>query len=601
MIESDKVQGGIELFRSAYIRKYLKKYLGRYLLGLVGINLVNMALVYLPRLIGDTTDGLAMGTYKMEDLWKTALFALIIGLCVFAGRMMWRIFFLGTSRLIEYDIRGDLFAHLETLSLRFYNENKSGDLMAYVVNDLNAVRNTLANGLITALDAVTMLTMVLYQMLTGVSISLTVLALIPMPLIAFASIKMRRLIHIKFREKQESFANLTDQVQESVSGIRVIKSFVQEEKEAEAFDEKAKDNYQKNMTLTRIMAVLEPIIGVITGISTLITLLYGGYLTMVGQISLGDFIAFIQYLLMLAGPLSGMGRCINTFSQGNASLARLETILNAKPDVQDLSTADPQAKVEGQITYDHLNFRYPNSSEDALKDINVRVEKGQTIGIIGRTGSGKTTFVSLLLRMYNTKRGELSLDGRDILDYPLHTLRSSIGYVPQDNFLFSDTIANNIRFGCRDASMEQVEQAAKMADVHENIIEFPDGYETLVGERGVTLSGGQKQRVSIARALIKDPPILILDDAVSAVDTETEEHILHALKEARQGKTTIIIAHRISTIQHADQILVIDDGRIVQHGRHEELSQADGVYKTIYEKQLLEEEINQHPEQRGNI
>ena len=348
------------MFRSAYIRKYLKKYLGRYLLGLVGINLVNMALVYLPRLIGDTTDGLAMGTYKMEDLWKTALFALIIGLCVFAGRMMWRIFFLGTSRLIEYDIRGDLFAHLETLSLRFYNENKSGDLMAYVVNDLNAVRNTLANGLITALDAVTMLTMVLYQMLTGVSISLTVLALIPMPLIAFASIKMRRLIHIKFREKQESFANLTDQVQESVSGIRVIKSFVQEEKEAEAFDEKAKDNYQKNMTLTRIMAVLEPIIGVITGISTLITLLYGGYLTMVGQISLGDFIAFIQYLLMLAGPLSGMGRCINTFSQGNASLARLETILNAKPDVQDLSTADPQAKVEGQITYDHLNFRYPN-------------------------------------------------------------------------------------------------------------------------------------------------------------------------------------------------------------------------------------------------
>ena len=205
------------------------------------------------------------------------------------------------------------------------------------------------------------------------------------------------------------------------------------------------------------------------------------------------------------------------------------------------------------------------------------------------------------MRMYNTKRGELSLDGRDILDYPLHTLRSSIGYVPQDNFLFSDTIANNIRFGCRDASMEQVEQAAKMADVHENIIDFPDGYETLVGERGVTLSGGQKQRVSIARALIKDPPILILDDAVSAVDTETEEHILHALKEARQGKTTIIIAHRISTIQHADQILVIDDGRIVQHGRHEELSQADGVYKTIYEKQLLEEEINQHPEQRGNI
>lgn len=587
------------MFRSAYIRKYLKKYLGHYLLGIVGIILVNTALVYLPRLIGDTTDGLANGSYTMDDLWRTALFALTIGLCVFAGRMMWRYFFLGTSRKIEYNIRGDLFAHLETLSLRFYNENKSGDLMAYAVNDLNAIRNTLANGLITALDAITMLSLVLYQMLTSVDITLTLLALIPMPLIAFVSIKMRRLIHVKFREKQESFASLTDQVQESVSGIRVIKSFVQEEKEAEAFRQKAQDNYQKNMTLTKIMAILEPAIGVITGVSTLITLLYGGYLTMTNDITLGDFIAFIQYLLMLAGPLSGMGRCINNFSQGNASLARLESVLYAKPDVYDLPTADPKAEVRGDVLYNHLNFRYPNSQEDALQDICVHIEKGQTIGIIGRTGSGKTSFVSLLLRMYNTKRGELIIDGKDILDYPLQKLRSSIGYVPQDNFLFSDTIANNIRFGCREASMEQVEEAAKMADVHDNIVDFPDGYETLVGERGVTLSGGQKQRVSIARALVKDPPILILDDSVSAVDTETEEHILRELRKARQGKTTIIIAHRISTIQHADQILVIDEGKIVQHGRHEELSHEEGIYKTIYEKQLLEEEIDQHPEQGG--
>lgn len=587
------------MFRSAYIRKYLKQYIWSYLLGIVGITLVNVALVYLPRLIGDTTDGLANGSYQMEDLWRTALFALIIGLCVFAGRMMWRYFFLGTSRKIEYNIRGDLFAHLETLSLRFYNENKSGDLMAYAVNDLNAIRNTLANGLITALDAVTMLTLVLYQMFVNVDISLTLLALIPMPLIAFVSVKMRRLIHVKFREKQESYANLTDQVQESVSGIRVIKSFVQEGKEAEAFRQKAQDNYQKNMTLTRIMAILEPAIGVITGVSTLITLLYGGYLTMVNQISLGDFIAFIQYLLMLAGPLSGMGRCINTFSQGNASLARLESVLYAKPDVYDLPTADPKAQVQGRIEYRDLTFRYPNSREDALKDINVCIEKGQTIGIIGRTGSGKTSFVSLLLRLYNTKRGELIIDGRDILDYPLDKLRQSIGYVPQDNFLFSDTIANNIRFGRRDASMEQVEEAAKMADVHENIIAFPEGYETMVGERGVTLSGGQKQRVSIARALIKDPPILILDDAVSAVDTETEEHILRELKKARQGKTTIIIAHRISTIQHADQIFVIDNGEIVQRGQHEKLSQDEGIYRTIYEKQLLEAEIDQQPEQGG--
>ena len=587
------------MFRSAYIRKYLKKYMWHYVLGIVGIILVNVALVYLPRLIGDTTDGLANGLYTMDDLWRVALFAAVIGLGVFIGRIMWRYFFLGTSRKIEYDIRGDLFAHLETLPLRFYNENKSGDLMAYAVNDLNAVRNTLANGFITALDAMTMLTLVLYQMLVNVDISLTLIAIIPMPLVAFVSIKMRRLIHIKFREKQESFAELTDEVQESISGIRVIKSFVQEEKEAEVFRQRAEDNYKKNMTLTRIMAVLEPSIGTITGVSTLITLLYGGYLTMVNQISLGDFISFVQYLLMLAGPLSGMGRCINNFSQGNASLARLESILYTKSDIYDLPTADPKAVVEGKIDYNHLNFRYPRAKSDALSDICVHIKKGETIGIIGRTGSGKTTFVSLLLRMYNTKRGELVIDNRDILDYPLHTLRSSIGYVPQDNFLFSDTIANNIRFGCRDATMEQVIEAAKMADVHDNIVDFPDQYETVVGEQGVTLSGGQKQRVSIARALVKNPPILILDDAVSAVDTETEEHILRSLRETRQGKTTIIIAHRISTIQHADQILVIDEGKVVQHGRHEELSQEEGIYKTIYEKQLLEAEIDQHPEHGG--
>ena len=461
------------------------------------------------------------------------------------------------------------------------------------------MRNTLANGFITALDAMTMLTLVLYQMLVNVDISLTLIAIIPMPLVAFVSIKMRRLIHVKFREKQESFAELTDEVQESISGIRVIKSFVQEEKEAEVFRQRAEDNYKKNMTLTRIMAVLEPSIGTITGVSTLITLLYGGYLTMVNQISLGDFISFVQYLLMLAGPLSGMGRCINNFSQGNASLARLESILYTKSDIYDLPTADPKAEVKGKIDYNHLNFRYPRAKTDALSDICVHIKKGETIGIIGRTGSGKTTFVSLLLRMYNTKRGELVIDDRDILDYPLHTLRSSIGYVPQDNFLFSDTIANNIRFGCRDATMEQVIEAAKMADVHDNIVDFPDQYETVVGEQGVTLSGGQKQRVSIARALVKNPPILILDDAVSAVDTETEEHILRSLRETRQGKTTIIIAHRISTIQHADQILVIDEGKVVQHGRHEELSQEEGIYKTIYEKQLLEAEIDQHPEHGG--
>ncbi|MBQ7916517.1 MAG: ABC transporter ATP-binding protein [Firmicutes bacterium] len=587
------------MFRSAYIRKYLKKYLGHYLLGVLGIALVNVALVYLPRLIGDTTDGLANGIYDMGDLWRTGLLALLIGLSVFAGRMLWRFFFLGTSRKIEYHIRGDLFAHLETLSLRFYNENKSGDLMAYAVNDLNAVRNTLAMGFISALDASTLLVMVLFQMMTSVDPLLTLLAVIPMPLIAFVSIKMRRLIRLKFREKQESFANLTDQVQESISGIRVIKSFVQEKKEAEAFRQKAEDNYRKNMTLTKIMAVLEPAIGVITGVSTLITLVYGGYLAMTNEITLGDFIAFIQYLLMLAGPLSGMGRCINIFSQGNASMARIESLLHTKPDVYDMPTADPKAEVKGEVSFNHLNFRYPNSPEEALKDINVHIERGQTVGIIGRTGSGKTSFVSLLLRLYNTKPGELVIDGTDILDYPLHKLRSSIGYVPQDNFLFSDTIANNIRFGCRDASMEQVETAAKMADVHSNIIDFPDGYDTMVGERGVTLSGGQKQRVSIARAIVKNPPILILDDAVSAVDTETEEHILRELKKAREGKTTIIIAHRISTIQHADQILVIDEGKIVQHGQHEQLSQEEGIYKTIYEKQLLEEEIDQQPEQGG--
>lgn len=575
------------------IKPYLKKYALFYVIGLIGLLVVDVFQVYIPMIIGDATDGIALGLYQQQDLLYIIGKLLLVAVIIIAGRFTWRYFVFGTSRKIEYHLRNDLFAHLEKLSLRYFNETKTGDLMAHATNDLNTIRMALGQGLLFAFDFTILITLVLYTMITKISLSLTLVAIIPLPFIAIVGVSFGKVMTKRFKEKQEAFSKMSDQVQENISGIRVIKAFTQEKLEQEAFDEVNQFNFNKNLKVVRLFAILHPFVTLISGLCMLLTIGYGGYLTLIAQISLGDFIAFTQYLMMLVWPMIAFSMTINMFSQGKASMARIQKIFDEEPEIFDAEDVIEQDSIQGHIKINHLTFDYPKGEQGALKDINVNIKKGQTIGIIGRTGSGKTTLVNLLLRLYNPQPGEILVDGVDVLKIPLKTLRSHIGYVPQDNYLFSNTIKNNILFGARDKSDKEVARASEMADVHENIMDFPKGYETIIGERGTTLSGGEKQRVSIARALIKDPSILILDDAVSAVDTKTEEKILGELKQIRQNKTTIIIAHRISTIQHADHIIVIDEGKIIEEGNHDKLVAGQGFYADMVEKQQLEKALDE--------
>jgi ATP-binding cassette subfamily B protein len=384
---------------------------------------------------------------------------------------------------------------------------------------------------------------------------------------------------------------MSDIVQENISGIRVIKAFVQESKEIFAFRKINENNYNKNIRVVKLQAIMFPLAMMISGLSIAIVLGYGGYLAIIGRLSLGELVAFIQYLLILVWPMIAFGWCLNIMSQGSASLRRLEELFRIPPDIFDGEPLKNIEQIKGRIVFRNLNFSYPGSEGINLKNISLDINVGETIGVVGRTGSGKTTLVNLLLRLYNPPKGTLFIDDIDILDMPLKVLRGAFGYVPQDNFLFSDTISNNIAFSSEQFSQNEIEAAAYRANIHNDIIDFPEGYKTIVGERGVTLSGGQKQRVSIARALIKKPPVLILDDAVSAVDTHTEDEIMKHLKEERKNQTSIIIAHRISTVQNADQIIVIEDGEIVEKGNHETLLALKGLYYDMAQKQQLEKEL----------
>lgn len=575
------------------LKHYLKRHKWKYIFGILVLFAVDIFNLYIPQFTGEITDGLQSHTLGIDGLIQGIFKILIVGLLISLGRFLWRYFIFGGARLIEYEIRNDLFKHLEKLSLRYFNENKTGDLMAHFTNDLAAVRMAIGPAVISSFDAVVMTIMVLTKMIIHVNLELTLLAIIPLPFIAVGGVLFGRAVKVRFTAKQQAFSELTDEVQESISGIRVIKAFVQERKELKAFAKQNKNNMDKNMRVVKLQAIVLPLLDVVIGISSLISLLYGGYLTIIGKITLGRFIAFNQYIGMLVWPMLAMGDSINFFSQGSASLKRIKDIFMEKPEIFDNESIKDIKELKGKIEFNNLTFKYPDKKQPALNNINVVIEQGSTLAIVGKTGSGKTTISNLLLRLYNTKRGELKLDNIDILDIPLKTLRENIAYVPQDNFLFSDTLLNNIAFGADKNDPEKVYEAAKLSCIHDNIMDFPENYNTMVGERGVTLSGGQKQRSSIARALIKQSPILILDDSLSAVDTDTEEQILKNLKINRKGKTNIIIAHRISTIQNADNILVLDDGNMAEYGTHEELIKLNGIYAEIYNKQQLEKQVSQ--------
>ena len=558
-----------------FLFQYIKRHKYQYTAGIITLFVVDFANLFIPRLTGTITDGLTAHSLDWNGI-KLCLLAIFgLGLTLALGRFLWRFFLFGASRSIEKELRNDMFRHLEKMSVEYYNEHKTGDLMTRFTSDLNAIRMAIGPAVICVFDASVMTIMVICQMMYYVNIRLTLLAIIPMLLICAGEIYYGKIMHARFRERQEAVSDLTDFVQESFSGVRVIKAFVRERSQMRAFARANRHTMDKNLNVVRLQAVVMPLLDVIIGLSSLITLVYGGYLALVGEITLGRFVAFNQYINMLVWPMLACGDAINMFSQGSASTRRIREIFDEKPEIYDRKDVQPPDEIRGDITFSHLTFIHRGHSEPTLKDINLEIPAGTTLAIIGRTGNGKSTLVNLLLRLYNTKPGMILIDGRDINTIPLKALRENIAYVPQDNFLFSDTLKANIAFGTGEEDMDAITCATSVACIHENIVSFPDGYETIVGERGVTLSGGQKQRSSIARALMKDSPILILDDSLSAVDTDTEERIL-------------LIAHRISTIQNADVILVLEDGEAKEIGNHESLMAQNGIYRDMFEKQQLE-------------
>ncbi|MEG0774910.1 ABC transporter ATP-binding protein [Clostridium sp.] len=569
--------------------KYARKYKKRYFVGIAFLIVVDFIQLIPPKILGFLTDSLSQGSATKGIVASSVVYILLIAAIMALCRFMWRIYINGTARFIEYDIRSKFFKHLQSLSTSFYNKNKTGDLMALATNDLNAIRMALGQGVIMFCDAI-VLTIATLIIMLSINVNLTILSLIPLPLVAIISRKFGKSIHKKFTRVQSCFSRLTDLVQENFSGIRIVKSFVQEEKEYEKFLKENKNNLDANMDFIKVWGIFSPLIELIASLSFVILVAVGGRYVILGKISLGEFITFNMYLGNLVWPMMAIGWVMNILQRGYASLERIEEVLNTPPEITD-KYVDHINSLEGDIVIKDLTFTYPNSNLPALINVNINIKEGETLGIVGRTGSSKSTLISLLLRLYNVENGKIYIAGKDINKIPLQTLRHNIGFVSQDPFLFSTTLAQNINLPFDNLDMDQVIEATKNADVYENIVDFPDGFETMVGERGVTLSGGQKQRVSIARALIKNPNILILDDCLSAVDAKTEVKILENLKKIMKDRTSIIISHRISAVKDADQIIVFDEGKIVQSGVHEELKTQEGIYKDVYEKQQIEQAI----------
>lgn len=570
------------------INRYYLKYLHYILLGIITLLLVDIYQLKFPEIVRDVIDGVHEGWLTMDELRSFLKQILIIALIMFVGRFLWRFALFGNGVRIEGDLRERMFAHMEGLSQRYFQENKTGALMALFTNDLQTIRRAFGAGTLMLVDALFLGTLAFRKMFL-INKTLTFISLIPLVIIAICGVILGRHMRKKFSEMQKAFANLSDFTQESFSGIAVIKAFVKEAKELMAFRKINKENRDKNISFVKTAVLLQVLISLFINSVVVLIMGYGGYLVFKKTLSIGMLTEFISYFSSMIWPMMAIGNLINLRSQGTASLKRIDKLLNEPYEIADPEDA-VSFEIKGEIEFRDFSFSYPDGQR-ALEGISFKIEAGESLGIIGRTGCGKTTIADVLLRIHNIEEEKVFIDGVDLMKIKFRDLREAIGYVPQDNFLFSDTIANNINFSKETLDMDEVITAAKLADVHDNIIEFPDQYDSVLGERGTTVSGGQKQRIAIARALIKDAQILIMDDSVSAVDTNTEKTILENLRRVRKGKTTILIAHRISTVQSMDKIALLDEGRLIGFGTHDELLETCPEYRKMVELQMLEDEI----------
>jgi ATP-binding cassette subfamily B protein len=583
---------------------YLRKYQLTFWIGALFVVCNNGIWILFPLVIRRAIDDLNLGVTRHKLLTYSALLLAVAGTkAIFQFLTRWIL--IGVSREIEFDLRNDLFTHLERLSYSFYQRTRTGDIMARATNDLNAVRMLAGPGIMYSANTVVFTAGALVFMLS-ISPRLTLFAFLPLPVVSIVVQHFGRKIHERFERIQAMFSNISAKAQENFSGARLIRAYVQEQAEIESFERENTEYIARSLKLVRLMGMLWPTLETLLGVAIVIVLWIGGREVLLHRISVGSFVAFNTYMVQLTWPIISLGWVINIFQRGTASMGRIQNLLAEQPEVTDAAvpaTAAP-TEVGGEIEFRNLSFHYGHTliaaergmgqvhgDEAVLKNINLRVPEGTSLAIVGPTGSGKSTLVSLIPRIYDAPEGAVLIDGRPIREFPLAVLRKNIGFVPQETFLFSDTIRENIAFGAEHATDADVRRAAEAANIADEIESFPDGYNTLVGERGLTLSGGQKQRTAIARALIRSPRILVLDDALASVDTQTEDRILNHLREIMQGRTTIFISHRVSTVRNADRIAVLHDGQIVEYGTHEELIERNGYYTELYNKQLLEEEL----------
>lgn len=582
-----------------HINKYYIKYGGWILLGLVTLAAIDYAGLIIPNLYQMVINGMDKGfvvvdgvqvPFDLDFLLDRICMPMVwVILVVLVGRFVWRVCFFGSAIKVEAGIRDAMFDHAKDLSQQYYHVNKVGDLMSLFTNDLDTVQDCFGSGMLMLFDALIQGILAFVKM-WRMNVVMTLLSLIPMALLLAASTVVGKYMMKKWDARQAAFSKLSDFSQESFTGIAVIKAFVKEAKELLAFRELNKENERTNVDYTRFSVLLRILVTLLVESVICVIIGFGGFLVYQGTFNAGQLVEFIGYFNAIVWPVMAISELIDMTSRGTASLKRISTLLDAPLDMVDRSDVQPLKDVKGEIEFRRLTFRYPDGEYDALKDVSFTIKAGENIGLVGRTGSGKTTVVDLILRTYNVPDGTIFVDGHDVNSVPIWDVRAAAAYVPQDNFLFSDTITRNIGFTTGKPDPEAVRTAAVLADVDENIREFAEGYDTILGERGVTVSGGQKQRISIARALMKDAPILILDDSVSAVDTKTERAILGNLRATRAGRTTILIAHRISTIEQMDRIIFIDDGQVVATGAHQELYETCPAYRHMVDLQKLEEE-----------